>query len=261
MKSSRVSLLESSSSSLPTSPERIPHDLSMNPRTTTILVTTIWLGLVSAAMALLVNYSHTPGQAHSAPVLWPAASRVALDPARPTLVLLAHPHCPCTRATLGELEILMAEKQGRLSARVVFIRPNEFTEDWVKSDLWRSASSIPGVTVSVDDAGTEARLFHAETSGQTLLFDRSGALMIFEGGITESRGHAGDNAGRSAITALLTSPSSSSSLRVVSADLRARTRTKDEDDYDRRRTPIVTPVFGCPLFVANCAAGETKCKK
>ncbi len=215
-------------------------------------MTAVWLAVVGSAMGLLAAYSNTPGLVASAPTMWPAGAGIALERDRPTLVLLAHPHCPCTRATLGELEILMAENQGRVSARVVFIRPNEFTEEWVKTDLWRTATAIPGVTVSVDEAGTEAHLFHAETSGQTPLFDRSGAL-IFEGGITESRGHAGDNAGRSAITALLHSSS------IPYSNLRARTRTKDEDD--RRRAPIVTPVFGCPLFAANCAAGETKCKK
>ena len=36
--------------------------------------------------------------------------------------------------------------------------------------------------------------FGAETSGQTLLYDRDGRL-LFSGGTTGSRGHDGDNAG------------------------------------------------------------------
>jgi len=36
-----------------------------------------------------------------------------------------------------------------------------------------------------------------------LLYDISGRL-VFDGGITSARGHQGDNAGRSAISALLT---------------------------------------------------------
>ncbi len=54
-----------------------------------------------------------------------------------------------------------------------------------------------------DDAGSEARRFGVETSGQTLLYDRRGTL-IFSGGITGSRGHAGDNAGEAALVDLLT---------------------------------------------------------
>lgn len=184
-------------------------------------------------MVLLATYSNTPGSTTVAPAQWPAESRIAKDPDRPTLVLLAHPHCPCTRSTLGELEILMAKNQGRLSAHVVFIRPPEFGEDWARTDLWHTASAIPGVTVSVDEGGLEARGFHAETSGQTLLYDRDGRL-LFEGGITASRGHSGDNAGRSAVTAML---------------------------HHEAPAGGKTPVFGCGLFAPDCLAGEMKCTK
>jgi hypothetical protein len=40
------------------------------------------------------------------------------------------------------------------------------------------------------------------TSGQTFLYDARGTL-LFSGGITGARGHAGDNAGRASIVALL----------------------------------------------------------
>ena len=68
--------------------------------------------------------------------------------------------------------------------------------------------------------GAEARRFGAETSGHTLLFDLDGNL-LFSGGITQSRGHAGGNAGESAIVSLV------------------NTRTAD-----RARTLV----FGCSLF-------------
>ena len=44
--------------------------------------------------------------------------------------------------------------------------------------------------------------FGALASGQTMFYDADGTLQ-FSGGITASRGHSGDNAGRSTITALL----------------------------------------------------------
>jgi hypothetical protein len=53
-----------------------------------------------------------------------------------------------------------------------------------------------------DVDGAEARRFGAETSGHTFLFDSAGRL-LFNGGITESRGHSGDNAGESAIVSLV----------------------------------------------------------
>jgi len=68
--------------------------------------------------------------------------------------------------------------------------------------LWRSATAIPSVTVHEDPDGAQARLFGAETSGDVLLYDMRGQLM-FQGGITGSRGHVGDNAGESSIISFL----------------------------------------------------------
>src|SRR3954463_15141423 len=42
---------------------------------------------------------------------WPAASKLGSTPTRPTLVLFLHPRCPCSRASLTELEALFAKLQ------------------------------------------------------------------------------------------------------------------------------------------------------
>ena len=162
----------------------------------------IWLLVVLTGGLLMAQYSQTAGVAGTPPVQWPEASRGHRDPGQPKLVMFIHPRCPCSRATLGELERLMAHCQGLLSAQVWFIQPEGMAEDWVKTDLWRAAEAIPGVQVNVDHAGEEARRFQAATSGQTLLYDATGGL-IFHGGITLARGHAGDNPGRDAIECLL----------------------------------------------------------
>jgi hypothetical protein len=186
-----------------------------------LLVGTIcWLLVISFGLWILWGYENTPGKAAEAPHQWPADSKI--QPARdhPTLVILAHPHCPCTRATIGELASIMAHSQRRLTAYVLFVKPAGFPDDWDKSDLWHSAGSIPGVTVVIDDEGAEADRFHAATSGQSLLYDAGGSL-LFSGGITGSRGHYGDNAGQSAIVSFVNSGAA-------------------------ERTESV--VFGCPLF-------------
>jgi hypothetical protein len=197
-----------------------------------IFATSFWLLLVAGAMTFLAAYSNTPGASGAAPKRWPSDSQIALDSSRHTLLLLAHPHCPCTNATLGELEVLMAQTQGKMNAHVIFIRPEGFPEDWVKSDLWRKASAIPGVTVEIENGNLEAHRFQAETSGEALLYGSDGRL-LFAGGITLSRGHSGDNPGRAAITSLLNRGSAEQS---------------------------VTPVFGCSLFAASCLQKEMKCK-
>lgn len=190
-------------------------------RTGVILVLVIsWLSVVGVGLWLLWGYENTPGISAESPGQWPAASQIQLAPDQPTLVMLAHPHCPCTRASIGELASIMAHSQGRLSAYVLFLKPADFSDAWEETDLWQSASNIPGVKVVLDGDGREARLFHAATSGQTVLYDVQGRL-IFSGGITSARGHFGDNEGQASI------------ISLVNAKAPSRTEAS---------------VFGCPLF-------------
>jgi hypothetical protein len=148
-------------------------------------------------------------------------------------LMLAHPHCPCTRASIGELAQVMAHAVGKVNAFVLFVRPPGAGADWDDSDLRRSAAAIPGVTVLTDDGGTEGAKFGAETSGHTLVFDREGTL-VFSGGITASRGHAGDNAGESAV------------LAALRGETMAQSRT---------------PVFGCLLQKRNSVTEPVLCLK
>jgi hypothetical protein len=89
--------------------------------------------------------------------------------------------------------------------------------DASSGELWNRAQAIPGVVVFSDD-GTEAAIFHANTSGQTMLYDVSGNLR-FTGGITGARAHEGENFG----------------LDSLLAALLPSTR------------PTTAPVFGCSL--------------
>ena len=200
----------------------------MQLRTKRILATSLfavaWIAAVAFGARVLFRYENTPGPVGALCPAWPATHiERAID--RPTLVMLAHPHCPCTGASVGELAQIMARLQGRVTAYVLFVKPNGAGHDWDDTSLRRSAEAIPGVKVVFDPDGVEAHRFGAETSGHTFLFGTDGRL-LFSGGITASRGHAGDNTGKSAIVAL------------VNNQAPARTRTL---------------VFGCSL--AN--RGET----
>ncbi len=185
----------------------------------------LWLSAVAAGLATLAAYDNRPGADAHAPTRWPADSRLRPDAGRPTLVMLAHPRCSCTRASLTELAELMARAPRRPKAYVVFIKPARVAGmvDWERTGLWDAASSIPDVTVVRDEDGREAAVFRAETSGQTFLYARDGQL-LFSGGTTGARGHAGDNAGRATILALLTSGTAPRNG---------------------------TPVFGCSLFAPD----------
>jgi len=164
----------------------------------------VWVCAVAAGLAMMVRYENAPGQAERTPPDWPASSRIPQPEGHPSLVLFAHPHCPCTRATMGELARIMAQCEGKLDALVVFFYPGSSATEWKQTALRREAASIPGIRVLDDKDGREARRFGAETSGQTMLYDASGHL-LFSGGITASRGHSGDNAGRGAIVSLVNS--------------------------------------------------------
>jgi hypothetical protein len=183
----------------------------------------LWLGSAVTGLSVLMAYENRPGVSAAAPQRWPVESRLALADDRPTLVLLAHPQCPCTRATLAELAEILARSDNRPKTYVLFLRPAEFAEGWEKTDLWESAARLPDVTLVRDDEGREARRFGAATSGQTMLYDTHGVL-VFSGGITGSRGVVGDNAGQAALIALL-----------------------GRGEADRRRTSV----FGCPLFASG----------
>lgn len=87
---------------------------------------TVWLLLVGTGLAFLWGYENTPGVAAKSPVLWPAESQIPRAPDKATLIMLVHPHCPCTRASIGELALLMTHSQGRLTAYVLFLQPAGF---------------------------------------------------------------------------------------------------------------------------------------
>jgi len=188
-----------------------------------VIAGTAWLLAVATGMTVLWRYSTAPGIPAAPPHEWPRESRIRPSPDLATLILLAHPQCPCTRASIEELDRLMARLDGRLVAHVLFVTPTDAPDGFERTDLWRSAAAIPGVDVVRDEDGVEARRFHAPTSGQVILYDAAGRLR-FSGGITAARGHAGDNLGRSAIVELL------------------------EGDSP---TATATPVFGCSLLEAH----------
>jgi hypothetical protein len=188
-----------------------------------IAAVVLWIPAVAFGINVLWKYSTTPGRPGTPPLVWPAGEPVERMKGDATLLMFVHPQCPCTKATLGELAIIIAHAQGKVGADLFFYLPADQPATWARTDLWTSASAIPGVHVFEDRGAKMAQAFGAFTSGQTLLYDTGGRL-LFNGGITAYRGHSGDNAGRSAITALL------------------------QDGPARQMIlPVATPVLGCSL--------------
>jgi hypothetical protein len=213
---------------------------------TRLILTTfalLWLSAVGLGLRSMLAYENAPGVAATPAGQWPHGSRIQRASQQATLVLLAHPQCPCTRASISELALLMTHCQGKVAAHVLFFKPQDAAEDWAKTALWRSAAAIPGVQVSSDEGGLEARRFHAMTSGQTLLFDSAGHLR-FSGGITGARGHAGDNAGRSAIESLLnTGVTTRSKSLVFGCSLATSQDTTSQEALSGQTYPCKNPTL------------------
>jgi hypothetical protein len=179
-----------------------------------------WGGLVLASMAALTRYQFRPGISSSAVSdQWPKTAHIARDGSRLTLVMFLHPQCPCSRATVDELAELMSRESDRLSVQVEFVVPPHAPAGWESGDLLKQARAIPGVTTSIDLGEADARAFGATTSGDVNVYDSAG-MLVFKGGITDGRGHEGDNAGLDAVLAL---------------------------SRGQRPQVIRTLVFGCPL--------------
>lgn len=168
----------------------------------TVIAGLVWAVAVAGGLQLVLSYEQGAGSTGEIPGAWPRDSAIQRAADRPTLLLFAHPRCPCTHATMGELAQVMAHTQGKLHTCVVFYEPENGGAQWAHSSLEQNAAAIPGVTVVADIGGREAKRFGAETSGHALLFAPNGKL-LFSGGITASRGHAGDNAGESALIAIV----------------------------------------------------------
>lgn len=169
----------------------------------TLVLASAWLLSVTAGFGLLLRYKNAPGPASAGPpVAWPRESAVPSPHGRATLLMFAHPHCPCTQASVSELARLMTRYAGRLDARVLMVHPPGVSTDWDDTALSERAGAIPGVWLGHDKGGREAARFDARVSGFSLLYDGEGRL-LFAGGLTAMRGHEGDSLGLRQIAAAL----------------------------------------------------------
>jgi hypothetical protein len=194
------------------------------------VVVALWIVTLITGSVVLTRYETTPGADTPAPAQWPSGVSIRRDLNLPTLVMFLHPYCPCSRASIGELALIMARCQGRVVG-VVVIAVARGLDDPKKGGLERAAELIPGITVLRDRDGVAARRFHAATSGHTVLYDKDGSV-LFAGGITSARAHSGDNTGRDTIVALIAG----------------------------KESPIqTTPTFGCPIFSLKACASTPKC--
>jgi len=189
---------------------------------------TVWVGLVASGFAAVWIYGHRPGPASSPVTVWPNDAPFEPTRDRRCLVMFVHPKCPCTRASIAELERLLVDQRVLTDVRVVVYRPGTEPPAWAQTPLRARIEKIPGVQVVDDPDGRVARLFGATTSGAIMFFEPDGRL-AFWGGITPSRGHEGNSVGRVNLARLL---------------------------HGQPVTERESPVFGCSLFECDGAASS-----
>jgi len=177
----------------------------------TALAVCLWAAGLAGGFAAWMEYDTTPG----------ASAKVhgtiqESETARFRLVMFAHPHCPCTRAGLEELERIAGDFP-QTETTVFFCKPTDaIGPEW---DAAKSPADFVQVQSKWDDGCLEAKRCGATTSGHLLLFHPDGTL-VFSGGITRARGYVGESIGSQAIR------------------LRLQGETRELQH---------TAVFGCPL--------------
>jgi hypothetical protein len=154
----------------------------------------LWSAAVVAGIQRIWSYESTPGEQLSVPATWPDSSLVRVDRERATVMMFVHPLCSCTRASLIELREALDVMDRSPAVWVVLLSPQGIVKDW-NEHIAAIALRIPEATIVTDVEGKAANRFGASTSGHVVVYDHAGKLM-FSGGITEGRGHVGDNRAR-----------------------------------------------------------------
>lgn len=193
----------------------------------------LWIGALATGMRSLQAYGTAEGRGGAFALRYPQDSQIRVAASdRPSVLVFLHPECPCSRATLEELDKVLAHAAVKPEVYAVFVVPKGWSMPRAKTALWLRASRMTGVTPVLDREGQEAKRFGAETSGQVYAYSPTGAL-AFSGGITVARGHDGDNEGRALLE------------RFLAEGHEPRELAKYE-------------VFGCALFSAPGAAPKSE---
>ncbi|MFK7735220.1 MAG: hypothetical protein AB8B50_04280 [Pirellulaceae bacterium] len=127
-----------------------------------------------------------------------------------TVLCFLHPKCPCSIATLRELQKILEEAD--CESILYFYTPAGFdTDTWLNTQLVNEAKRCPKFRIECDSDGKVADRFQVTTSGTILLYGTEGTLR-FGGGITASRGHAGPSDAGEALRSSLLLPLSNAAF-------------------------------------------------
>ena len=152
----------------------------------------IWIALVIVISSYFYIYQYTDGhivvrQDYSDAIkLLNSKAEVEY----PLTLLFLHPECPCSDASIYELQQIQKLNK-EMNYKVVISYPKNTFEKWSNSNRAKRQLNRDSIFELLDDKeNVLAKAFGAYTSGFTLIFNTPEDL-VFAGGITPSRGHLG----------------------------------------------------------------------
>lgn len=190
-----------------------------------------WCVLLADGWARLYSYTYRPEATERAASDWPGG--VSLGPSATgfRIVVFVHPLCPCTQATLQELDETLVRIPNDVSVVAVPVTCGLSPTDMASSRIIARLQRIPRVTIHPDPDGELRRRFGARVSGEVFAF--AGDRCVYHGGLTPGRGHQGDFAGQRRLEGL------------AAATGRLRGRPTE--------ACCEAPVFGCRLPGDDCS--------
>ena len=200
------------------------HGCQVIKQLTTFSSIFILIGIIVSGSVKILDYSNRPGESGDVPerILKLNELENALSPSAPTLLLFLHPHCPCTKATIKNLDSVLNTSPDTVNFYAVAFCPLDETEQWVQSPIMNTLIEDLDAKVIIDHGSEISSAFGIKCSGHILLYSDRGELQ-FDGGITSSRGHEGYCLPQNDLQKILS------------------------NDAEQ---PVHWPVFGCPLVRA-----------
>jgi hypothetical protein len=164
-------------------------------RISLVLLAVAWTAASVLSWSLLLSHTYQPVVATGGINEWPSSLEPTDRDGRIRVILFAHPLCPCTRATIAELDEALGSRRTNVNTTIVFVTAGLAEPDIYDSPTVAAARRLLNVTLRFEDNTAFASRIGATTSGELFVFDGAGKR-VFHGGITAGRGHRGRSPGR-----------------------------------------------------------------
>lgn len=198
---------------------------------------------------LLPSSQQAPAFSSAAESKWPARTKLLPYQSQGHLLVFVHPYCPCTLATLKNLQDLSIPETVTVS--VVQLRNRNLESIHTPFSGISRIVEKKGWNLVLDDDGMEAKTFGATTSGECMLFSPTGSL-LFAGGITASRGHSGENTGLDLLSGM---------IQQIGKKPPLASQMPTTPQLAKKLTSSQFPTFGCPLFSeSGCRREAAACE-